>query len=326
MSLAKNKSRVVGVDISHDRTTYAIVDVRGNIIAQEYVNTQDYPDVNEYVAMLSDRIVAFVEAHGGYETIRSVGVSTPSGNFLTGSIENSPNMPWKGVIPLAAMMRDRMGLAVALANDVHSSALGERAFGTAHGMSDFIVVKLGNGVGSCFFSHGNEHQGYHGFGGEIGHSCVVDGGRRCNCGLEGCLEAYTSSRGIVQTARELLAEYQGTSMLRDMETFTPKEIAEACEQGDEVAIETYRRTGYLLGSSLATYASVIDPEAVILIGGITHAGDWLLKPTFESFEQHVFGNIRSKVKLLVSSLSNEERDVLGASALAWEVKEYSLFK
>ena len=96
--------------------------------------------------------------------------------------------------------------------------------------------------------------------------------------------------------------------------------------GDKLAIETYRRTGYILGMGLATYASLINPEAIILTGGISHAGHWLMDPTKESFEDHVFRNIKGKVKLLLSQLDDRERDVLGASALAWDVPEYSLFK
>jgi glucokinase len=106
---------VVGVDISNERTTYAIVDVRGNIIVQDYFCTTDYPNVNEYVSVLSERIIAMTEANGGYENIRSMGISSPSANFLTGCIENASNLIWKGVVPLAAMLRDRLGMAVAVA-------------------------------------------------------------------------------------------------------------------------------------------------------------------------------------------------------------------
>ena len=165
MEHAKSKSQVVGVDIGIDETTYSVVDVRGNIIAQDSFSTGDYPSVDSYVAVLCDRIVNFVESHGGYESVRSVGVCCPSSNFMTGSIVNAPNLPWKGVIPLAAMMRDRMGLAVALANNSQCIALGEQAFGVAHGMKDFIIITLGHGMGSCIFSNGKWHLGQQGFAG-----------------------------------------------------------------------------------------------------------------------------------------------------------------
>jgi glucokinase len=320
------KTKVVGVDISNESTTYAIVDIRGNILAEEHFLTSDYPDVNNFVTALSDKIVTLVEANGGYETIRSIGVSSPSASSVSGCIENAANLPWKGIVPLSAMLRDRIGLAVGLSNDAHVSALGEYTFGCAHGMKNFIILSLGVGLGSCFFSAGDDHTGHNGYAGEFGHTCVVNHGRKCGCGHDGCLEAYAGAAGIINTAREILAESDKPSLMRDLEKISPRTIKECCDQGDELAIEVYRRTGEILGLGLANYASIVDPEAIILTGGISHAGNWLLDPTLESFEDHVFGNLRGKVKILVSKLDDRERDVLGASALAWSVPEYSLFK
>ena len=320
------KTRVVGVDISNELTTYAIVDIRGNVLAEESFSTEDYPDVNNFVTALSDKLVMLVENNGGYETIRSIGVSCPSASSVSGCIENAANLPWKGIVPLAVMLRDRIGLAVGLANDAHISALGEHTFGSAHGMSNFVVISLGVGIGSCFFSEGNDHRGHLGYAGEFGHTCIADRGRECGCGHEGCLEAYVGAAGIVRTAREIMEESDKPSLMRDAARLTPRIICEFCEKGDELAIETYRRTGYYLGIGLANYASIVDPEAIILTGGISHAGKWLLNPTYESFEDHVLGNLKGKVKILLSKLDDRERDVLGASALAWSVPEYSLFK
>ena len=320
------KTKVVGVDISNELTTYAIVDIRGNIIAEESFLTSDYADVNNYVTGLSDKIVNLVEANGGYETIRSIGVSSPSASSVSGCIENAANLPWKGIVPLSAMLRDRIGLAVGLSNDAHVSALGEYTFGSAHGMKNFIVLSLGVGLGSCFFSADNEHLGHNGYAGELGHTCVVNHGRACGCGHEGCLEAYAGAAGIINTAKELMAESDAPSLMRNLEKLTPRTIKECCDKGDEMAIEVFRRTGEMLGLGLANYASIVDPEAIILTGGISHAGKWLLEPTNKSFEEHVFGNLRGKVKIFVSKLDDRERDVLGASALAWSVPEYSLFK
>ena len=245
---------------------------------------------------------------------------------MSGCIENAANLPWKGVIPLSAMLRDRIGLAVGLSNDAHISSLGEYTFGSAHGMKNFIVISLGVGIGSCFFSAGQEHQGNLGYAGEFGHTCIVDKGRKCGCGHEGCVESYVGANGIVVTARELMEESDKPSLMRQAERLSPKIITGFCNEGDELAIEVYRRTGYMLGRALANYASLVDPEAIILTGGVSHAGKWLVDPTSESFEAHVFGNLKGKVKILLSKLDDRERDVLGASALAWSVPEYSLFK
>jgi len=176
------------------------------------------------------------------------------------------------------------------------------------------------------FINGLPHLGVNGFAGELGHTCMVEDGRQCGCGHKGCLETYTSERGLIQTVKELLADSKEPSLLSGVEELNVKIIADGCDKGDAVAIEAFRRVGHMLGISVANYASVMDPEAIILTGDMTLAGKWLLRPMRESFDEHVFHNIRGKVRILVSILREGERDVLGASALAWDVKEYSLFK
>ena len=325
-SVDEIKTRVVGVDIREVKTTFALVDIRGEIIAMDYFNTMDYPDISDYVSTLSEKIIMLVEENGGYEKVRSVGISAPSGNFLTGCIENAANMPWKGVVPLAAMLRDRLGLAVALANDAHVTALGEKAYGSAHGMKDFVVVSISHGgLGSCIFMDGKPHLGVSGFAGEVGHTCVEPNGRLCGCGSKGCLETYCSDKGLAKTIEELLAD-GAPSALRDIKNLSVQTVTYYCDQGDQVAIEAVRRLGFMLGLGLANYASVLNPEAIVLTGDMMQAGKWLLKPMRKSFEEHVFHNIKNKTRILVSILKEGERDVLGASALAWDVKEYSLFK
>ena len=321
------KTRVVGIDIRLDKTTFGIVDVRGEIIAQDYFATSDYADVNDYVAVLAEKLLTLMEENGGYEYIRSVGISAPSASSVSGCIENAANLPWKGVIPLAAMLRDRVGMAVALANDAHITALGEKAYGSAHGMKDFVVVSMSHGgLGSCFYSNGLPHLGAQGFGGEVGHTCVRIGGRQCGCGNRGCLETYCTEKGLRRTIEKLMANNDKPTLLSEKKEWDIKTVAQCCDKGDEVAIEALRITGDILGVGLANYASVLNPEAIILTGDLTMAGKWLLKPMRKAFNEHVFPNIKDSTRILVSILKEGERDVLGASALAWDVKEYSLFK
>ena len=321
------KGHVIGIDINVVTTTIAVVDVRGTILGTKSLATNAFPNVNSFVETVATHAVELAEETCGLENVRSVGVSAPSANAITGGLENPINMQWKGdSIPLAAMLRDRLGLAVAVGNDAHATAMGEFVYGSAHGMKNFIVISLGHGgVGSCFFSNGQDHLGSHGFAGEVGHACVAKDGRECSCGRKGCLETYASDRGIVQTAKELLAESDKPSLMRQLEKLTPMNIGACCDQNDELAWEVYRRTGKILGLALANYASVINPEAIILTGEQTQVYKWLGQSLEEAFEANVFGNIRDKVKMVVSTFDNEERDVLGASALAWTVKEYSLF-
>jgi glucokinase len=322
------KKKVVGIEVDVKQTTVAVVDVRGNIIAKKNFATSDYPNINDFISKLADCVFELGETLDENESIRSVGISMPSGNFITGCIENASNLPWRGVIPVAAMLRDRLGMAVAVGNDAYVMALGEKDYGSAHGMTDFIVLTLRHiGVGSCIFSNGKPHLGFRYFAGEVGHTCVEEGGRQCGCGRQGCLETYTSVTGVLRTAHELLEASSEPSLLRAMEDrLTLEAICECCRQGDPIAKETFRKTGLRLGIAIANYASIFDPEAIILGGELTTAGKCLLDPLFESFEEHVFKNIKDKVKISISKLSDDERNVLGASALAWSLKEFSLFR
>lgn len=319
-------TRVIGVDIDVVETEIAIVGIRGDIIAKDSIRTSDYAEPNSFAMALAEHAIMLAEANGGYENIRSMGVSAPSANYMTGCIENAANLPWKGVVPLAAMLRDRLGLAVGVANDAHTAALGEKEYGSAHGMQDFVVITISHGgLGSCMFCDTHVYLGNNGFAGEFGHTCVEIDGRPCGCGRRGCLETYVSGRGVMETAQEMLADNAVASMLRDTD-LSPQAITKCCEQGDAVAIEVMRKTGEILGTALANYSSIINPEAFILTGEMTKVGQWMLEPAQKAFNENVFHNTCGKVKLLVSILDDNERDVLGASALAWDLKEYSLFK
>jgi glucokinase len=270
--------------------------------------------------------MSIVEQNGGYESVRSLGICCPSANYMTACIENAPNLPWKGVVPLAAMMRDRLGLAVALGNNAYARGLGELAFGVAHGMKDFVLLTMGGGVGSCIFINGQYYAGHDGFAGEIGHSMARHNGRLCGCGNKGCLEMYCARKGIRMTAQEVMAESDKPSKMRLIEDLTVDQIVAFCDMGDELAIETLRRTGHVLGETLANYATTINPEAFIFTGSVSRCGDWLFDPAWESFNEHIFQNIKGKVKFLLSQFDEREANLLGASVLAWNVKEYSLFK
>ena len=225
------------------------------------------------------------------------------------------------------MLSDRIGLAVALGNDAHITALGEHVYGSAHGMQNFVVVSFGHGgLGSCIFSNGLPYLGTNGSAGEVGHTCVEDDGRQCGCGRRGCLETYVTDRGMILTAKELMEESTTPSMMRSLDELTLDAITLCCEQGDELAMEVFRKTGDYLGLGLANIASILDPEAIILADLPDNVFRYLIEPTREAFDRYVFRNIKDKVRLVLAGLNNHERDVLGAAALAWTVQEYSLFK
>jgi glucokinase len=326
MSHENPKNHVVGVDIGLEQTTLALMDVRGNIKARDGFPTGTSPNIGNFVSVLSERTIHLMQENGGSDHIRSVGVCCHSANHTTGCIENAANLPWKGSVPLAAMLRDRLGMAVALGNNAHARALGEHAYGVAHGMENFILLSLGSGLGSCIFSNGRVHRGRDGFAGEIGHTCARVDGRLCGCGNKGCLEMYTSAKGMLATARELMDESDQPSKLRQVEQLTFPLLVAFFRQQDPLAREAVRRSAYMLGVGLANYASVVNPEAFIFTGRATALGGYLLDEAKKSFEDHVFHNARGKVKFLLSSFDESEANLMGAGVLAWSVKEYSLFK
>lgn len=325
MKYTLQKTKVIGVDISRDVTSLAIVDTRANFLARHKFNSAELYDINQYVDTLCEEIVNFIETNSSIEEIRSIGISVSNGNFKTGNVENAVNMPWKGIVPLTTLLSDRLGIAVALGNDCHTAALGEAHYGCAHGMKNFIVVTIGHGLGATIFSEGKAHLGSHGFAGEFGHNCIISDGRMCGCGKQGCLEAYCAANGIIQTAKEIMAENDEPSLMRDIKNITPEDIYNCCEKDDKLAIETYQRTGEYFGLGLANIANIIDPEAIIVTGGIAGADHWLLDPTVKAFNKYLFRNLRNNINIYLSTLNNSDRGILGASALAWEVKDYSLF-
>jgi glucokinase len=316
---------VIGVDISRKWTSYAIVDIRGNIVAKDSFPTANYPNEIEFGNELLNRLQVMMDNHGGRETIRSIGVCAPNGNMVTGRLESPVNLPWN-TTPIVSVMRDLLGMAVIVANNTVCAALGEKMYGMARGMRDFILVNIDDGVGSCAYVNGNCMTGTEGFAGELGHTCVVDEGRQCKCGHKGCLEAYTSTYGVVATAREMLEDDTRESLMRDASELNFKTVLECCEQGDELAQEVFRKTGRLLGIALANYASLFNPEAIILTGTVVKAGHFLLDSTRQSFEEHVYRCIVGRTRIFYSKMIDYERNLLAAGLLAWEVKEYSLFK
>ncbi|MCC8187877.1 MAG: ROK family protein [Bacteroides sp.] len=318
------KQYVVGIDIGGTNTVFGIVDARGSILASGAVKTQSYTEVENYVDEVCKNLLPLIIAHGGVEKIKGIGIGAPNGNYYTGTIEFAPNLPWKGVVPLASLFEERLGIPTALTNDANAAAVGEMTYGVARGMKDFIMITLGTGVGSGIVINGQVVYGHDGFAGELGHVIMRrENGRLCGCGRHGCLETYCSATGVARTARELLAARTDQSLLRNIpaESITSKDVFDAAIQGDELAAEIFKFTGSLLGEALADFISFSSPEAIVLFGGLAKSGDLIMKPIQESINANVLQIFKGKAKLLISELKDSDAAVLGASALAWELRE-----
>jgi glucokinase len=317
-----NQAFAIGIDIGGTSTKCGIVNHRGTIEDSGCVlATGMYSSPEAFVDDLYKALQPAIKKVG-LHNIRGIGVGAPNGNMHTGTIEYAPNLPWKGIVPLAQMITERFGIPCALTNDANAAAVGELLYGAARGMKDFIVLTLGTGVGSGIVSNGQLVYGHDGFAGELGHTVVRKGRKHWSTGLDGSLEAYASATGIVLTARVLLETWVGTSLLRDYraEEITSRLVCECALKGDELAQKVFAYTGEVLGEALANFVMFSSPEAIILFGGVIKAGELLMKPTREHMEKNLLPIFQNKIKLLFSELKEADAAILGASALVWERK------
>ena len=324
MTVSMEKPYVLGMDIGGTNTVFGVVDSRGNVLASDSVKTHQYDDVNGYVDAICKKIIPMVQPFGGTEKIKGMGVGAPNGNYYTGTIEFAPNLPWKGVIPLAALFEERLGIPTTLTNDANAAAIGEMTYGAARGMKDFIMITLGTGVGSGIVINGQMVYGHDGFAGELGHTIIRrENGRLCGCGRHGCLETYCSATGVARTAREFLVARPEPSLLRDIpaEDIVSKDVFDAAVRGDKLAQDIFEYTGRILGEALADFIAFSSPEAIILFGGLAKSGDYIMKPIRKAIDDNILKIYEGKTKLLISELKDADAAVLGASALGWEVRE-----
>lgn len=313
----------IGIDIGGTGTKFGIVDLDGNVLFSSEISTKAHPEIETFIEELYQSLGELIEKAGGIGRMKGIGVGAPNGNYYTGTIEYAPNLPWKGIIPLARLVRDKFKLPVVVTNDANAAAIGEMMYGAAKGMKDFIMITLGTGVGSGIVANGQLIYGHDGFAGELGHTIIIPGGRlHEGTGKYGSLESYASATGVTHTALELLESSQEDSLLKSIprEEMNSKKVYEAAVKGDKLAKEIFEYTGKILGMALANFVMFSSPEAVILFGGLTKAGDFILKPTRRHMEENLIQVFQNKVKILVSHLRESDAAILGASALVWDNK------
>lgn len=317
------KPYVIGLDLGGTNSVFGIVDARGEIKATTAIKTGGYDKVDDYVKASVEALQPIIETVGGIDKIKAMGIGAPNGNYYNGTIEFAPNLAWghDGIVPLAEMFSKELGIPVALTNDANAAAIGEMTYGVARGMKNFIVLTLGTGVGSGIVVNGQLVYGCDGFAGELGHVIVKENGRPCGCGRNGCLEAYCSATGVARTAREMLSTTEEPSLLREMnpDDITSYDVSVAAQKGDKLALDVYEFTGKLLGEACANFTAFSSPEAFIFFGGLTKAGDLIMKPIIKAYDERVLNIFKGKAKFLVSGLEGSSAAVLGASAVGWDI-------
>jgi glucokinase len=317
------KNLVIGIDVGGQTTKCGVVDARGTVLTQTVLRSDIHTEVEPYIASVAEaleRIIADTKAEG---VIRGIGVGAPNANYYTGEIESAVNLTWGGTktIKFAQLLSDAMGgIPVSLTNDANAAAMGEMTYGVARGMKNFIMITLGTGVGSGIVINGEMVYGHDGFAGELGHTTIVrHNGRQCNCGKQGCLEAYCSAIGVARTAREWLEMSDEPSLLRSLDNISSKDVYEAAKEGDKLALRVFEYTGDLLGQAFADFIGFSSPEAIVLFGGLARSKEFLTEPILRSMNANVLPLWRNKIKLVYSQLKESDAAILGASALAWEL-------
>lgn len=312
----KMKNVVAGVDIGGTNTVFGLVDQTGKVLADGHIVTTDYPDINDFVRALGSGIQMLMSDLQDLE-LTGIGIGAPDANYHRGTIEHAPNLVWKGIIPLADLVKKETNVPVVVTNDANAAAMGEMVFGGAKNMKDFIVLTLGTGLGSGIVIDGKMVYGHTGFAGEVGHFTVVPGGRECGCGRKGCLETYASASGLVKTVSMMISEMREESELRKVppSQLTSKQIAEAASKNDPIALKALEYTAEKLGFGIVNSIVFSSPEAIFLFGGLAQAGEMLFKPVREYLEKNNYVLFKNTVKILPSGISETNGAVLGAAAL-----------
>ncbi len=305
---------VAGIDIGGTNTVFGLVDEKGNILLKESVATEHFPIPEDLVAVVCERIKISVAAFSHKYNFVGVGIGAPNGNYFKGTIEFAPNLKWEGIVPLAKLFSERLNVKAVLTNDANAAAIGEMMFGGAKGMKDFLFITLGTGLGSGIVANGELILGHDSFAGEIGHVILFPDGRQCGCGRKGCLETYCSATGIKRTYSDLLMRHPEKNNLSG-KVADAKYIYDKAVQGDTEALEAFNYTGDVLGLALANSVAYTSPEAIFLFGGLALAGDFIFKPTIESFERNLLNIYKNKIKIIPSQLKENDAAILGAASL-----------
>ena len=302
------KPYVIGVDLGGTNTVFGVVDATGNIIQEGSIKTGKYKSAAEFVNAGVECINEIVEPIGGIDNIQGIGIGAPNANYYSGTIEFAPNIPWAhdGIVPLAEMFIRELGVPVRMTNDANAAAMGEKLYGVAKGMKNFIMLTLGTGVGAGIIVNGELVYGHDGFAGELGHICMdrSEDARQCGCGLRGCLETYCSATGVARTAREFLQKTTRPSSLRNKpaDKIESLDVYLAAKEGDEIAKEIFKFTGTILGWACADFTAFSSPEAFVFFGGLCKSGDLIMKPIEEAYKKNVMPLFRNKAKFVIVNI------------------------
>ncbi|MED3725324.1 ROK family glucokinase [Priestia filamentosa] len=311
---------LIGVDLGGTTVKLAFVNQYGEIIYKWEIPTDKSNQGHNIPTDIAKSIDEQLEKCGEIKAkIMGIGIGAPGPVKETnGSVDVAVNLGWNK-FPLKDLLEVETGLPVFVDNDANIAAIGEMWKGAGEGAKDLLCVTLGTGVGGGIIAHGDIVRGVNGAAGEIGHiTSIPEGGAPCNCGKTGCLETVASATGIVRLAKEKIAENGNTTMQCFYEdgTLTAKEVFDCAREGDEVAKAVIEEVAFHLGLALANTANGLNPEKIVLGGGVSRAGDILLQSIKDRFNQFAFPRVAKGAEITIATLGNDAGVIGGA----WLVK------
>ncbi|AQW21983.1 glucokinase [Lentilactobacillus curieae] len=320
--------KLIGIDLGGTTTKFAFLDDQGNILSKWRIPT----DISDEGSHIVPNMIKSIEEQMRREDYNTedfigIGMGTPGAvNRDEGTVVGAYNLNWKEVQPVRQQISSALHLPIMIDNDANSAALGEFWKGAGDKADDVVFVTLGTGVGGGVVTNGRLVHGINGGAGEIGHICVEKDGFQCTCGKRGCLEQYASATGVVKVAKDTAAKFTGHSRIKELidndEDITSKLVFFLADNGDILANQIVNRVCSYLGLALSHIGNILNPENIIIGGGVSNAGNTLLQPTTRYFQENAFPSVRDSTRLKLAQLGNDA-GVVGAASLALQLRKTS---
>ncbi|MGF2617071.1 ROK family glucokinase [Rossellomorea vietnamensis] len=314
---------LVGVDLGGTTTKIAFISFYGEIVHKWEIPTDTSENGKNIIVDIAKSIDQHLDELGETKSkLRGAGMGAPGPvDMDNGIIYEAVNLGWEKNTPLKDLLEVETGLPCVIDNDANCAALGEMWKGAGNGAKDIVAVTLGTGVGGGVITNGDIVHGSKGAAGEIGHITVMpEGGFQCNCGKKGCLETVASATGVVRLALKALEKSEEASVLRSrLQTegvLSAKEIFDAAREGDLLAVSIVDELAFYLGLAIANLGNALNPDKIVLGGGVSKAGEILLSPVDKYFNSFAFPTVASSTAISIARLGNDA-GVIGA---AWLVK------
>ena len=319
------KDKLIGIDLGGTTIKFAIMTATGDIQQKWSIQTNILDEGSHIVPDIIDSINYHLDLYQlDKERIIGVGMGTPGTvNEKDGTVQGAFNLNWKESHNVKADLEAGLGFPVAVDNDANAAALGEQWRGAGNNQPEVVFVTLGTGVGCGLVNEGKMIHGAKGAAGEVGHMIVEPGGYQCTCGNYGCLEQYASATGVVHLAHDYADAYAGDSKLKAMvsngEEITSKIVFDLAKEGDYLANEVVDKVAFYLGLATANIANLLNPSAIVIGGGVSAAGDFLLTRVQKNFNDFAFKMTRHVTELKLAELGNDA-GAYGAASLALQAQ------